>query len=267
MPAADPKDAGAKTPTMEERLEALLAKHEESVMKKFESMIKDATGKKDDKGGEPEKSEAEKPEDKKDEKPKAEAAQSAGPNGFLPPAVSQAKGGEAFAARLEAIERENLSLKAEVGKARREKEAESFAAAAEQTLVTAGVAVTADMRADLKADAFESKAAVDRTVARIVRYEKSRPQASAHDLYGAALGGQVAGYPGMHPDKAKALEKFGARPETRDRVEELFAAWSMNRHLQSELAFADLCAGDDLLNPAIAGPRGGYSARHNVEGR
>lgn len=271
MPAADPKDA-AKAPSMEDRMEALMAKCFEGMGKKFESMIGDALKKHGEPDGD-EKSEAEKPDDeKKDEKPKAEAAQAttpaAGPNAHLPPAVSQAKPGESFAVltdRIDRMEKENLLLKGELGKARREREAESFAVAAEAQLVAAGVAVTADMRADLRADAFESKQAVDRTVTREIRNHKARPAGGSPDLYGAALGGAVSGFAGVHPDKAKALETYGATREGQIRVEELFASWAMDRAAQ-KFSFASICRGDEVLNPAINGPRGGFPSRPALEG-
>lgn len=274
-----------KTPSLEERMEAMAAKCFEGMAKKFEAMFETAfkkgSGDAEDKtakaGGteKPETAEAEGEKDEKKEK-KTEAAQATGgPNDQLPPAISSQRAGESFAAKpqvsteafaaMAAKDQTILGLKATVEKMQRREAAGALVAKAKKTL--------SDMGVPAMTEAFEAatfNAAVEKGEAGVTALVESVKlamglTARAPEAFGA-IGGHVenGGLAKDHPELHKALEAFGSRPEAKARIHELYSQFVQTpEHVRRSLlgSFEGIVRGDHLINPNALGPRGGLGGR------
>lgn len=272
MPAVDTKKEDTKAPSIEDRMEAMLAKFEERVMAKFEERFGKAAGMKSDKaeaapdevkkaGGreEPEKAEA-KPEEKKPEAAQARG----GPNDLLPPAVSQARPGEMFSAKPagETLTKEEklelFGLRSWAKRKENEEKVETFALEGEAALVSAGVTPDADIKSELRATAKDlGQLGVARNVATIVRYAKS--QSRAPEAFGMLASGAVMTGTPFDTEVKNAVETFGARPDTKAKIMDLANQFrSQGEHFCRSTSFYDYCRGTPDINPAIMGDRGGF---------
>lgn len=268
-----------KAPSIEERMEACLAKFEERMMKAFEERLAKSAGLKDEKKPEAAQDAEKKPEEKKPEA--AQAAASTGPNGMLPPAVSELRPGEsfqvvpsktpagvavpdAFAARVATLEQANLGLRAAVEKMEREKAAVG--------LVARGKKALADMGVPQVSEAFEVRlhdAAVaggEKAVESLLADVKLAMglQARGPEPMGF-LGGAFQSQPaaGEHPFETqvkKAVETFGARPEAKQRILEAARQirGALSEHQIRSFDFVKWCRGEASINPAIMEPLGGF---------
>lgn len=259
-PATKDKKPEGKTLSADERMEAMFSKFQEACMSKFAEMVDALHGKKHDEPDGDEKAEELKGPDVAK---KPEAASVSTPELSLPPAVSQAKPGESFAA-LEQMARTQgqkiVQLEAALSKASREREAEHFAAEAENTLAASGVPVTESVRKFLRAEAFEGgKTSVARFVEREVTLHKERSAlAPSFDAYGALGAHASAQGDGRPAELVTALETFGTSPQKKALVMELFSSWhAQDRLFKQVVPFHGVCHDDPVLNPASLGDRGG----------
>jgi hypothetical protein len=275
-----PKEAGnmaetAKTPSLDERVEAMVAKCMEATAKHLETMMAKYTAKPDkegheepdgDEGGAME-SEGEKPEamEEKDEKkePKPETAAARGPDAALPPAVSSARPGETFQSALTKAERDELaSLRAWVDKRQKQENAETFASRGVAELKAAGIDVDESYHAELRTEAFESgergvKARVSAIVGHHKRLAAARPTEPFVPYGLAALSGGAGPRQAQDdPELKRAYDLFGARPEARLAIDQAYREYHARGDLHTP--FSVLVSYDDRINPSARGaPRGG----------
>jgi hypothetical protein len=279
---ADPavKTDDKKSPSIDEKMEAMAAAFMEKLSKHFESLMKDKYGEKKDEAKAESHEETAKDSTKKaggTEEPetpkKTEAAEASHVPDALP-AVSQAAPGETFAALaakngvglLSSQEKlELLGLRSYVQHKQKEEQVEQFAAAGEKSLMDAGVQLDDEVRSILRAKAkADGKSGVDGVVTGILHYAKNA--ARAPEAFGALAGlNGGAGAPtgsAFDADVKKAVETFGATPDRKQRVYALAAQARENGELfVRSLApgeFFSICQGDASINPAIMGPRGGF---------
>jgi hypothetical protein len=235
--------------SLEDRFEAMASKCFEGLTKKFEAAFAAAmaSGKPGSYEGEGDKASSEetakqekavtedKADTKKEEKDaaKPEAAEAQGPNGLLPPAVSQARPAttahapEAFAARLATQEQTILGLRAVVERLDREKKAVAIVDAAKKKLLDMGAPTVSDAFASaaFQAAVTGGQPAVDGLLESVklgMGLITSAPEA-----FGVAGStGAVAG--GSDDELKKAEETYASRPENKHKIpaiREAYASW------------------------------------------
>jgi hypothetical protein len=290
MPAVDNKQDEKKAPSVEERMEAMAAKFFETMSKKFEAMM---TGMKEGKDEKPDAAETAVDDTKKaggteePKSPKTEAAQASSPNDMLPPAVSELKIGELFsaaqmrttaaakngslkasessvpeqfAARLGTLETANLGLKAKLEEMQREKEAVALVASAKKLLADMGVpGVSEAFELALNSAAIKGgKAGVDSLIENVKLGMGIASRAPETFGVAAQFGSRAAA--GENPDLKKAIEAFGAAPDTRQKIHEFFGGYNeMPEHFRRSASFFDVCAGNPVINPSCMDDRGGLA--------
>lgn len=264
MPAATEAKPEKKEPSMDERMEAMVAKCFGAFESKMKGMFEDMLGKKDkakDDGSETmedkPKSEEKKPEEKKPEAAEARPA----PDQALPPAVSQARPGETFATKPPAGHRyitdaeydRMLKNDAWITKLQKERELESFAAKAEDAIRSKGFEIDGKLRARIREKAAAGKAVLET----FVEVYSERPVAASGDFLGMGGGGfdpDASSDPGLK----KAMDLYGSRPDAALRIKSLYQSFleGGGRGAPPE-AFPRICQGVPEINPAILKPRGG----------
>ena len=273
MAAVETKPGDKATPSIEERMEAMAQKFYEQIAKRFEALI---AGKKDgdEKPAEkkPEAAEA-KPEEKKPE-PKTEAAQATGgPNDQLPPAVSSARGQapgpipEQFAARMATLETANTALRAAFDKSEREKLAVSLVAEGRKTLSDMGVPTPSEaFEARMKSAAISGGMAGVDLLLEDVKLAMGMA-GRAPETYGMLAGGSGPGASPFEAEVKKAVETFGARPESRQRINDLASQFrAQGEHFVRSLApgeFFKTAQGIGAINPQIHEAYGGLKPTYD----
>ena len=268
---AAPAAPAEKEPSMDERMEAMVAKcfgaFESKMKGMFEGMLK---GKSEDEDKEGEASEAaddetkdgsetmeSEPEDKGEKKPKTETAAARGPDANLPPAVNGARAGETFQSGMSKAERDELvALRNWVNKRKAQEDAETFAAKGCADLRAGGVDVDESFMAELKTEAFESgERGVKARVSAILNHQKrlaSTRSVETFQTYGVGLPSSGD----EDPELKRAYEQFGQRPEARLAIQHAYREYHQGGNTRTP--FSLLCAYDDRINPASRGAaRGG----------
>lgn len=271
MPGPDATTEKKAPASLEERMEAMAAKCFEGMAKKFEAMFSKATSPKEEDEGTGEKAESEGTKAPDAERAKLdEAASARGPADLLPPAVSSARPGmaaipEIFSTRLDTLEQANLGLKAKVDEFQREKAAVALVATAKRTLADLGhPRVTEAFEARLtRAAVTGGQKGVDALLDDLKLMAGMTERAP--ETYGAMAPGGALATAQQPADLKRAVETFGARPEKKALVLELFSAYQATpEHFRRNVPFFDVCRGRPDINDGhdgIMADRGGSVGR------
>lgn len=176
-----------------------------------------------------------------------------------PPAVSSARNGAQFGARDAQANGVSLveffSVKTQLEKLVREKDATGLCAQAERELGSLGFA--ASMVEALRPQMFaaacrDGKAGLDAVLAPARTMQQ---QFAAQPGPYASLGQASRGVSGDPEDLSKALQTFGSRPGTADVIRSTYADYCAAPELQRLYSFEKICQSDPRLNPAAGGRR------------